>query len=410
MAQPNIALKPFSGTYKESFREFEHLLRSIIGVAAVAGAQQANFLQLHLRDAALRYFQTLPEATCNDLALSLTALRNHFCNPQLQELHVIKLENVRFDPKTDSPENFLVSLQNMTLKAYPDPIPEAYPPGADQVAQDAVDARNDENLRFAQQERQNQTKRFFKKCMPSWLRAKLLEQPDNTTVEDLCLLARKQLTIHDLCKKEDYIDGAFNEVSPTISDNLINALSKLSQTQESMENRMSALSKQVEEQNKRFDEQKFSQSQNFGNQFRGNGFRGSNRGQMVHITTQTTEVEEIFEAMADREDTEVSITSTTSSHSLLKIISNILLMLHSLRGQRRKTFNRSKNNKQQVMSNQLFKFFNQLRKHMFLLLNIPKSFAISAVIQIIWQLIAQCDHVDAEVEQIFRSNGLQKTR
>ena len=279
MAQPNIALKPFSGTDKESFRVFEHLLRSIIGVAAVAGAQQANFLQLHLRDAALRYFQTLPEATRNDLALSLTALRNHFCNPQLQELHVIKLENVRFDPKTDSPENFLVSLQNMTLKAYPDPIPEAYPPGADQAAQDAVDASNDENLRFAHQERQNQTKRFFKKCMPSWLRAKLLEQPDNTTVEDLCLLARKQLTIHDLCKKEDYIDGAFNEVSPTISDNLINALSKLSQTQESMENRMSALSKQVEEQNKRFDEQKFSQSQNFGNQLRGNGFRGSNRGQ-----------------------------------------------------------------------------------------------------------------------------------
>ena len=129
-----------------------------------------------------------------------------------------------------------------------------------------------------------------------------------------------------------------------------------------------------------------------------------------HITTQTTEVEEIFEAMVDREDTEVSITSTLSSHSLLKIISNILQMLHSLRRQRRKNFNRSKNSEQQVMSNQLFKFFNQLRKHMFLLLNMPKSFAISAVIQIIWQLIAQCDHVDAEVEQIFRFNGLQKTR
>ena len=43
MAQPNIALKPFSGTDKESFREFEHLLRSIIGVAAVAGAQQVFF-------------------------------------------------------------------------------------------------------------------------------------------------------------------------------------------------------------------------------------------------------------------------------------------------------------------------------------------------------------------------------
>ena len=88
MTQPQITLKPYGGLDKE----FERLLRSIIGVAAIAGAQQANFLQLHLKDGALRYFQTLPEATRNNLELSLTALRNHFCNPHLQELHVIKLE------------------------------------------------------------------------------------------------------------------------------------------------------------------------------------------------------------------------------------------------------------------------------------------------------------------------------
>ena len=85
MAQPQITLKPYGGLDKESFREFERLLRSIIGVAAIAGAQQANFLQLHLKDGALRYFQTLPEATRNNLELSLTALRNHFCNPHLQD-------------------------------------------------------------------------------------------------------------------------------------------------------------------------------------------------------------------------------------------------------------------------------------------------------------------------------------
>ena len=37
MARPNIALKSLSGTDKERFREFERLLGSIIGVAAVAG-------------------------------------------------------------------------------------------------------------------------------------------------------------------------------------------------------------------------------------------------------------------------------------------------------------------------------------------------------------------------------------
>ena len=85
MAQPQITLKPYGGLDKESFREFERLLRSIIGVAGIAGAQQANFLQFHLKDAALRYFQTLPEATRNNLELSLPALRNHFCNPHLQD-------------------------------------------------------------------------------------------------------------------------------------------------------------------------------------------------------------------------------------------------------------------------------------------------------------------------------------
>ena len=66
MVQPQMTLKPYGELVNESFREFERHLRSIIGVAAIAGAQQANFLQLHLKEGALRYFQTLPEATRNN--------------------------------------------------------------------------------------------------------------------------------------------------------------------------------------------------------------------------------------------------------------------------------------------------------------------------------------------------------
>ena len=52
--------------------------------------------------------------------------------------------------------------------------------------------------------------------MPSWLLAKLLEQPDTATVHDLYLLARRQLTIHNLCKIDDFGENALNEVSATV--------------------------------------------------------------------------------------------------------------------------------------------------------------------------------------------------
>ena len=78
MAQPQLTPNPLSGSEKENFREFELLLRSILAVAALPANQQANFLQLHLRDAALQFFQTLPLATRQSLELSITALRDWF--------------------------------------------------------------------------------------------------------------------------------------------------------------------------------------------------------------------------------------------------------------------------------------------------------------------------------------------
>ena len=56
-------------------------------------------------------------ATRQNLDLSITVLRDRFCNPQLQELHVLKLEIMKFDSKTDTPENFLVTLQTKATKA-----------------------------------------------------------------------------------------------------------------------------------------------------------------------------------------------------------------------------------------------------------------------------------------------------
>ena len=184
MAQPQFTPNPFSGSEKENIREFELLLRSILAVAALPAGQQTKFLQLHLRDAALQFFQTLPRATRRKLELSITALRDRICNSQLQKLHVLTLENKKFDWKTDTLENFLVTLQTKAAKAYRDQDP----PGVAAIDPHAVDAavertgfyqdtaRCAEVIRSAQETRSVQNRRQFIKIMPGWRPAKLLEQ------------------------------------------------------------------------------------------------------------------------------------------------------------------------------------------------------------------------------------------
>ena len=85
--------------------------------------------------------------------------------------------------------------------------------------------------------------------MPGWLRAKLLEQPENTSVEDLCVFARKQFSIHNLCKTDDSSMDAFSEMGPSVTDTLVTALTKLSTSQEAMDNRLNEMAKKFEERN-----------------------------------------------------------------------------------------------------------------------------------------------------------------
>ena len=108
---------------------------------------------------------------------------------------------MKFDSKTDTPEIFLVTLQTKATKAYPDPDPPAVAPvdahAADAVVErtgfDQETARRAEIIRSAQEARSVQIRRQFIKNMPGWLRAKLLEQPEITSVEDFCVFAQKHL-------------------------------------------------------------------------------------------------------------------------------------------------------------------------------------------------------------------------
>ena len=88
MAHAQIIITIFSGSETENFSEFEQLIEGAIGVA-IAGAQQAIFLQLHVKGDALRYFLTLPEATRLVFADSITALRNRFTQDDLREIRII---------------------------------------------------------------------------------------------------------------------------------------------------------------------------------------------------------------------------------------------------------------------------------------------------------------------------------
>ena len=103
---------------------------------------------------------------------------------------------MKFDSKTDTPENFLITSQAIATNAYRDPDPPAVAP-LDPHAADAVveqtrfdqETASRRNNTFYSRARSVQIRRQFSKIC---LRAKLLEQPEITTVGDLFIFARKK--------------------------------------------------------------------------------------------------------------------------------------------------------------------------------------------------------------------------
>ena len=151
-----------------------------------------------------------------------------------KKIHVLKHENLKFDSKTDRPGNFLVTLQTKATEAYLDPDLLAVAPIDLHAADAAVEqTRFDqdtegraEKIRSAQEARSFQITPQFIENTPGSLRAKLLEQPEITTVEDLCSFALKQLSIHDLCKTDNSVKDAFSEMGNLVTDTLVTALTK----------------------------------------------------------------------------------------------------------------------------------------------------------------------------------------
>ena len=118
MAHEQINITPLSVSETDKFDEFEQLITGASGVAGIAGAQQSNFLQLHLKREPLRYFVSLPESLRLIFADINAALRNRFTQDDFREIIIkIKLENQNLNPKTDTVKIFLVILRKEANKA-----------------------------------------------------------------------------------------------------------------------------------------------------------------------------------------------------------------------------------------------------------------------------------------------------
>ena len=203
-AQSTLNLPKYGGSSTDNWTDFESLIRSIVEVTRIADAQRVGFLKLHLKDSALQFFHTLDQNTRADLELTITALKNHFCNRNLKEIHHINLEKMKINHQTESPEEFLLKLQNLALKGYPTPVdtPVAQVDGDVPNDQDRFDrqARKNQNRRnFAQMERERHIIRLFKKAMPNFIRLKFLEEPEDATIpiQELCTKARQKLILRE---------------------------------------------------------------------------------------------------------------------------------------------------------------------------------------------------------------------
>ena len=170
----------------------------------------------------------------------------------------------------------MVKLQNLALKVFPIPvvIPVALvdgdvPNDPDRFYRETRENQNRRN--FSQTERERHKIRLFKKAMPNFIRLKLLEEPEDATIQELCTNARQKLILRELCPVDDWSRDGFNEMSSENSEKFLTVLTKISENQNSLENRIDALT------------QKFnSQQQNSSNTYKDNEqqtWRGIFRGQ-----------------------------------------------------------------------------------------------------------------------------------
>ena len=152
----------------------------------------------------------------------------------------MNLEILKFNNKTDSPIEFVVYLQNLALKAYSPPVYLPVEPNKKEVENgqqrdNRQHRENDKRRDFATMERDRHVFRLFKKAMPNFIRLKLLEEPENATLQDLCTKARKKLIFRELCTVYDWSRDGFIKMNNEDTEKTLNVITKMSESQTSFE-------------------------------------------------------------------------------------------------------------------------------------------------------------------------------
>ena len=199
----------------------------------------------------------------------------------------------------------MVKLQNLALKGYPPPVDLPVEPLKEEVENDqqrvAREHRANENRRnFAKMERNKHVIRLFKKAMPNFVRLKLLEEPENATIQDLCTKARQKFILRELCPVDDWSRDGFNEMNNDNTDKFLNVITKMSENQTSLEKKLNAFTEKIDTQqspnNSGLNYQTNYQDQRGRGNYRGrynnsgNNYRGNSRG----VEDMDTIVEEII--------------------------------------------------------------------------------------------------------------------
>ena len=73
------------------------------------------------------------------------------------------------------------------------------------------------------------SRKNFANAMPNFIKRKLLDQYETASVQDLSIVARHQMVFYELCPSDDWTKVTFNEISSTLSENLVAASTKLTQ-------------------------------------------------------------------------------------------------------------------------------------------------------------------------------------
>jgi hypothetical protein len=185
-SNPNVSLKPFAGTEKEDFEQFQRQLKASIALSKIEEPDKVNLLHLHLTDGALLFFDQLVDNEKDTLNHALEALKNRYAGPNKVEIHRLAITSRKFDQSRETAHDLLTDLQRMARLAFP--------------GNDRTD------------ERDRRVKEIFIDAMPPRIRKKLLgtEALTTKTAAEICTRVTNIIQIDQLCKNDE--PAIFNEV------------------------------------------------------------------------------------------------------------------------------------------------------------------------------------------------------